>query len=122
RAGRDVADTYGTRDQPICVPVADRASVTGWKKVVPPEEQSPLPPEVRPTALLPEKSEPPLSPGSAHTSVWIRPLTMSPLPEYTGARRPVTVPEGTSVVEPLRVTCLPAVAAAAPEMACVEPR
>src|SRR5690606_22935314 len=71
RAGRDVADTYGTRDQPICVPVADRASVTGWKKVVPPEEQSPLPPEVRPTALLPEKSEPPLSPGSAHTSVWI---------------------------------------------------
>src|SRR5690606_38097980 len=66
--------------QPIWVPVADRASVTGWKKVVPPEVQSPLPPEVRPTALSPEKSEPPLSPGSAQTSVWIRPLTMSPLP------------------------------------------
>ncbi|CAM5506713.1 hypothetical protein SHIRM173S_11639 [Streptomyces hirsutus] len=65
---------------PIWVPVAERASVTGWKKVVPPEEQLPLPPEVRPTALPPEKSEPPLSPGSAQTSVWIRPLTMSPLP------------------------------------------
>ena len=30
------------------------ASVTGWKNVVPPRRQSPLPPEVRPTAEVPE--------------------------------------------------------------------
>src|SRR5689334_16297091 len=66
--------------QPIDVPVAESASVTGWKNVSPPEVQSPLPPDVSPIALLPENSEPPLSPGSAQTSVWISPFTMSPLP------------------------------------------
>ncbi|GHE69988.1 hypothetical protein GCM10018782_49750 [Streptomyces griseoaurantiacus] len=35
-------------DQYTWTPYAFRASVTGWKKVVPPEEQLPLPPEVRP--------------------------------------------------------------------------
>ncbi len=35
-------------------PYAFRASTTGWKKVVPPEEQLPLPPEVRPIARVPE--------------------------------------------------------------------
>ncbi|CAM5582599.1 hypothetical protein SCALM49S_01411 [Streptomyces californicus] len=44
------------------------------------EEQSPLPPEVRPSAVSPAKRAPPLSPGSAQTVVSIRPLTMSPLP------------------------------------------
>jgi hypothetical protein len=68
------------RRQPIWAPKADSASVTGWKKVSPPEVQSPLPPEVRPIAASPSKSEPPLSPGSAQTSVWMSPLTMSPLP------------------------------------------
>src|SRR5436309_2440959 len=65
---------------PSFAPVASSALVTGWKKVSPPLVQSPLPPEVRPTAESPENIEPPLSPGSAHTSVCIRPLTMSPLP------------------------------------------
>ncbi len=54
--------------------------MTGWKNVVPPEEQLPLPPEVRPSAVLPEKSAPPLSPGSAQTLVWIRPETMPSAP------------------------------------------
>ena len=48
--------------------------VTGWKKVSPPAVQSPLPPEVRPIAVPSwVNSEPPLSPGSAQTSVWMRP-------------------------------------------------
>lgn len=74
-ASLGISGESGVR-QPIWVPVADSASVTGWKNVSPPEVQSPLPPEVRPIALLPEKSEPPLSPGSAHTSVWMSPLTV----------------------------------------------
>ncbi|UKY55074.1 hypothetical protein KI385_06165 [Streptomyces inhibens] len=65
---------------PISAPVASSASVTGWKKVSPPWVQSPLPPEVSPTAESPENIEPPLSPGSAQTSVCMRPLTISPLP------------------------------------------
>lgn len=46
-------------------------SVTGWKNVVPPVRQSPLPPEVSPSATLPAYSGPPLSPGSAQTLVLI---------------------------------------------------
>jgi hypothetical protein len=34
-------------------PYTPSGSVTGWKNVVPPEEQLPLPPEVRPSAELP---------------------------------------------------------------------
>lgn len=44
----------GTGRQFRVTPYALSASVTGWKNVVPPELQLPLPPEVRPTALLPE--------------------------------------------------------------------
>ena len=44
----------GTRAQNTETPYALSASVTGWKNVVPPEEQLPLPPEVRPIARLPE--------------------------------------------------------------------
>lgn len=40
--------------QKTLTPYALSASVTGWKYVVPPEEQLPLPPEVRPIALEPE--------------------------------------------------------------------
>ncbi len=40
--------------QNTLTPYALSASVTGWKKVVPPEEQLPLPPEVRPIARVPE--------------------------------------------------------------------
>jgi hypothetical protein len=50
--------------------------VTGWKKVSPPTVQSPLPPEVRPIALFSLNRAPPLSPGSAQTSVWMRPVTV----------------------------------------------
>lgn len=51
--------------------------VTGWKKVSPPAWQSPLPPEVRPIALPSRlNSAPPLSPGSAQTSVCISPVTV----------------------------------------------
>lgn len=59
----------------MVAPSALRAAVTGWKKVSPPEEQSPLPPEVSPIAASPSKSAPPLSPGSAQTVVSIRPET-----------------------------------------------
>ena len=38
----------GRAGQPMLTPKWLRAAVTGWKKVVPPEEQLPLPPEVRP--------------------------------------------------------------------------
>ncbi|GAA2950304.1 hypothetical protein GCM10020227_16700 [Streptomyces flavovirens] len=41
--------------QPISAPYAASASGTGWKKVVPPAEQSPLPPEVRPMAVSPRE-------------------------------------------------------------------
>ncbi|MCX2925796.1 hypothetical protein [Streptomyces sp. NEAU-W12] len=74
-----------------------------------------------PTALPPGKGEPPLSPGSAQTPARIRPLTVSPLPWFTVASRPVAVPECTWVVEPLRVASLPTAASAAPEIACAEP-
>src|SRR4051794_14346422 len=57
-------------------PNRDSASVTGWKNVVPPEVQLPLPPEVRPSAVDPANREPPLSPGSAQTLVRIRPVTV----------------------------------------------
>src|SRR6266511_3887282 len=40
-------------DQKMVTPYAVAASRTGWKKVVPPLVQSPLPPEVRPSALVP---------------------------------------------------------------------
>src|SRR4051794_30080754 len=57
-------------------PSADMAFVTGWKNVVPPVVQSPLPPEVTPSATPSENKGPPLSPGSAHTFVWMRPVTV----------------------------------------------
>ena len=57
---------------PSVAPTAVSAVVTGWKKVSPPTVQSPLPPEVRPIAEPSwVNSEPPLSPGSAQTSVWM---------------------------------------------------
>ena len=59
-------------------PYALAASVTGWKNVVPPVLQLPLPPEVRPSALVPSYSGPPESPGSAQTLVWISPETVPP--------------------------------------------
>ena len=71
--------------QPVGVPpppvisvtlAALSASFTGWKYVVPPEEQLPEPPEVMPWACVPASSEPPESPGSAHTLVRIRPETV----------------------------------------------
>lgn len=40
--------------QNTLTPYALSASVTGWKKVVPPVVQLPLPPEVRPIARVPE--------------------------------------------------------------------
>ena len=49
--------------------------MTGWKKVVPPVVQLPEPPEVRPSAAVPVKSGPPLSPGCAQMFVRIRPET-----------------------------------------------
>jgi len=52
----------------------------GWKTLVPPTEELPLPPEVRPRPVEPENSGPPLSPGSAQMLVRIRPETTSPLP------------------------------------------
>src|SRR5690606_29142849 len=55
---------------------AESALVTGWKYVVPPVRQSPLPPEVTPSATPSENIGPPLSPGSAHTLVSISPLTV----------------------------------------------
>ena len=57
-------------------PAALSASPTGWKKVWPPDEQLPEPPEVMPWACEPARSEPPESPGSAQTSVWMRPETL----------------------------------------------
>ena len=42
---------------------------------VPPLVQLPEPPEVTPCACVPLTHEPPESPGSAHTSVRVRPLT-----------------------------------------------
>ncbi len=60
-------------------PYALSASVTGWKNVVPPVEQLPLPPDVMPRAVDPLYSAPPESPGSAQTVVWIMPRT-TPLP------------------------------------------
>ena len=44
--------------------------------MVPPEEQLPDPPDVTPCAWVPAMSEPPESPGSAHTFVRISPLTV----------------------------------------------
>jgi hypothetical protein len=44
--------TEGPPDQYTWTPYADSAAVTGWKNVVPPVLQSPLPPEVRPTAAV----------------------------------------------------------------------
>lgn len=43
---------------------------------MPPERQSPLPPEVTPSAIPSENIGPPLSPGSAHTSDSISPPTV----------------------------------------------
>lgn len=63
-------------DTIIWTPSACIAFVTGWKNVVPPEVQSPLPPEVRPSAMPSENIGPPLSPGSAHTFVSMRPVTV----------------------------------------------
>ena len=40
-------------DQKMVTPYVLAASRTGWKKVVPPLVQSPLPPEVRPSAFVP---------------------------------------------------------------------
>ncbi len=57
-------------------PSDSMASGSGWKNVVPPRAQSPLPPEVTPSARPSENSGPPLSPGSAHTSVSMRPVTL----------------------------------------------
>ena len=70
----------GTGGAPSMQVVAEvlTASRTGWKKVVPPLVQSPLPPEVSPSAFVPSYSGPPESPPSAHTVVWIRPLTRPP--------------------------------------------
>ncbi|MGC0353569.1 hypothetical protein RKD25_000858 [Streptomyces sp. SAI-124] len=59
-----------------CMPRSDSAFVTGWKNVVPPWVQSPLPPEVMPSAIPSENIGPPLSPGSAHTFVSISPVTV----------------------------------------------
>ncbi len=91
--------------------------MTGWKKVSPPLVQSPLPPEVRPTAPPSwVNREPPLSPASAQTFVWIRPLTVSTPPGFvslwklTVASRPVTWPLCRPVVEPMRNTVSPTVA------------
>src|SRR4051812_8234995 len=52
------------------------ALVTGWKNVVPPVLQSPLPPDVTPSAIPSENNGPPLSPGSAHTEVSMSPVTV----------------------------------------------
>ena len=43
----------GRMDQNTCRPNLLSGSVTGWKNVVPPEVQLPLPPEVRPKAMVP---------------------------------------------------------------------
>ncbi len=82
--------------------------------------QSPLPPEVRPSALPSwVNREPPLSPGSAQTFVWMRPVTVSTpfgsvsLWKLTVASRPVTWPSCSPVVEPIRNTVSPTVASAA---------
>ena len=40
-------------DQYTETPYTLSGSVTGWKNVVPPDEQLPLPPEVRPSAVVP---------------------------------------------------------------------
>lgn len=70
-AGRGAARGAGEPFHGRLAPWLLRASMTGWKYVTPPKAQSPVPPEVRPMAVLPEKSGPPLSPGSAHTLVRI---------------------------------------------------
>lgn len=53
RAAMRLRGEGGARAQPRVTPKAASAVLTGWKKVVPPEVQSPLPPEVRPSAVLP---------------------------------------------------------------------
>ena len=50
-AGRSAG--WSRWDQYRETPYALSASVTGWKNVVPPVLQFPLPPEVRPRALVP---------------------------------------------------------------------
>ncbi len=61
RTGAPAVDRWGLTGVRRCppgqntlTPYAFSASVTGWKKVVPPEVQLPLPPEVRPIARVPE--------------------------------------------------------------------
>src|SRR4051794_22877334 len=117
RERRGLAERDG---QPMLAPRALSAAGTGWKKVSPPEEQSPLPPEVRPSAVLPSNRAPPLSPGSAHTFVSMSPLTV-PSEYVTDASVALTVPPCTWVVLPLRWTDSPTVALPAPLIACVEP-
>src|SRR5262245_53584682 len=41
-----------------CTPSAAIACVTGWKNVVPPDRQSPLPPDVTPSAMPSENNGP----------------------------------------------------------------
>lgn len=54
RPGSSCAPIKLPPHQYTLTPYALSASTTGWKNVVPPEEQLPLPPEVRPTARVPE--------------------------------------------------------------------
>ena len=56
---RRAARGWSRWDQYRETPYALSASVTGWKNVVPPVLQLPLPPEVRPRALVPSYSGPP---------------------------------------------------------------
>ncbi len=74
----------------------------GWKYVVPPKVQLPEPPEVIPSPAPWLYSGPPLSPGSAHTVVWIRPLTVVPSAYVTVELIAVMVPPCTPEVVPLR--------------------
>src|SRR3954453_11506660 len=93
-------------------PYALSASVTGWKNVVPPVLQLPLPPEVSPRAFVPSYSGTPEGPPSAQTLVWIRPRTV-PSAYRTVAFSAWTVPVCVPVVDPVRVTCSPTTAFAA---------
>src|SRR6202008_3046113 len=63
-----VPSTYAVTSES---PYTARISFTGWNQVSPPLPQLPQPPEVTPWAWSPVMYEPPESPGSAHTLVFV---------------------------------------------------
>ena len=86
-------------------PTASSAVVTGWKKVSPPEVQSPLPPEVRPMRV-PAGEEGAAAVAGLGADIGLDEPADRALRVVDGRVRPVTEPSFSPVVLPMRVHLL----------------